>query len=366
MKSLLAQRLLGNDPLSWIISIGAAAFAFVLLLLINRFVVRKLRSLAARTSTQIDDVLAEVLSRTSSLTLFVIATVLGAQFLTLRPALESALLQALWLTLLAQFGLWGNGAISFWLERSMQQSVGGATTPTATMSAIGFVARVALWSLVILMGLSNIGVDITGLIAGLGIGGIAVALALQNVLSDLFASLSIVLDKPFVIGDFIIVDQMQGTVEYVGLKTTRLRSISGEQLIVSNADLLRSRIRNLKRMDERRALFQFGITYRTPADTVAKVGAIARQAIESQSGVRFERAHFKEFGESALVFECVYYVLSPDYNRFMDIQEQINLALLKKLRGAGAEFAYPTRTLVMQPADGAARKVRGRAGGKRA
>jgi small-conductance mechanosensitive channel len=216
------------------------------------------------------------------------------------------------------------------------------------MTAIGFVARVALWSLVILVGLSNLGVDITGLIAGLGIGGIAVALALQNVLGDLFASLSIVLDKPFVIGDFIVVDQMQGTVEYVGLKTTRLRSISGEQLIVSNADLLRSRIRNLKRMDERRALFTFSVMYQTPAEKLERVSQIARNVIAAQPLVRFERAHFKEFGESALVYECVYFVLSPDYLVFMDTQQRINIALVEALKAEGVEFAYPTRTVIVQ------------------
>jgi len=218
------------------------------------------------------------------------------------------------------------------------------------MSAIGFVVRLVLWSLVALIALDNLGVNITGLIAGLGIGGIAVALALQNVLGDVFASLSIVLDKPFVLGDFIVVDQLSGTVEYVGLKTTRIRALSGEQLIVSNADLLRSRIRNFKRMQERRVLFQFGVTYQTPTDLLERISQIARQVIESEKLTRFDRAHFKEFGESALLYECVYYVLSADYNVYMDIQQRINIALAHHLQSAGVEFAYPTRTIIMQHA----------------
>jgi small-conductance mechanosensitive channel len=350
MKSLLNQRFLGNDPLAWAIAVGLTALLFVVLLFVNRIVGKKLRSLAARTDTKIDDLFAEVLGRTSPLMLFVLSAVVGAQFLALRPAVDAVLGNVFGVALLIQVGLWGNGAVSFWLERSMQQTSGAQAGTTATMTAIGFVARLALWSLVILVGLSNLGVDITGLIAGLGIGGIAVALALQSVLGDLFASLSIVLDKPFVIGDFIVVDQLQGTVEYVGLKTTRIRSLSGEQLIVSNADLLRSRIRNFKRMNERRILFTFGVTYQTPADSMAKVAKIARDVIEAQQGVRFDRAHFKEFGESSLVYECVYFVLSPDYNVYMDVQQAINIGLAQALQVEKIGFAYPTRTLIVHQA----------------
>lgn len=363
MRSLLDQRFLGNDPLNWAIAFGATALMFVILLSVNRLVGRKLRSIASRTETRIDDLMAEVLGRTSSLALLVVSAVVGSNALTLRPAVESVVVQGFWLAVLIQLGLWGNGAVSFWLERSMQQASGAQTGTTATMTAIGFVARLALWSLVILVGLSNLGVDITGLIAGLGIGGIAVALALQSVLGDLFASLSIVLDKPFVIGDFIVVDQLSGTVEYVGLKTTRIRSLSGEQLIVSNADLLRSRIRNFKRMNERRIVFTFGVTYQTPTESMAKVAQIAQGVIRGQKGVRFDRAHLKEFGDSALVYECVYFVLSPDYNEYMNVQQAINIGLARALRAEGIEFAYPTRTLIVHHAAATGAAAGGGSGG---
>ena len=348
MKSILQQKYLGNDPLTWVIAIGVAALTFVILLLLNRFVVRKLRTLAARTDTHIDDVAAEVLSRTRPLMLFIVAVIVGAEFLTLRPAVETILRQILLLSVLVQVGLWGNGAVSFWLERSMAQSTTTGSAGSTAMTAIGFVARLVLWSLVVLIALDNVGVDITGLVAGLGIGGIAVALALQSVLGDLFASLSIVLDKPFVLGDFIVVDELSGTVEYVGLKSTRIRSLSGEQLIVSNADLLRSRIRNFKRMEERRILFRFGVTFQTPADKMERVSQITRAAIEAQAGVRFDRAHFKEFGDSSLVYECAYYVLSPDYNVYMDIQQRINIAIAQALKTEGVSLALPTRTIIVQ------------------
>jgi small-conductance mechanosensitive channel len=264
---------------------------------------------------------------------------------------------------LFQVGLWGNGIVSFGLERSMSQQAATGGTSTTTMSAIGFVARLALWSLVVLFALDNLGVNITGLIAGLGIGGIAVALALQNVLGDIFASLSIVLDKPFVLGDFIVVDQLSGTVEYVGLKSTRIRALSGEQLIVSNADLLHSRIRNFKRMQERRILFEFGVTYQTPTDQLEQISQTLRQVVESEKGVRFDRAHFKTFGESSLIFECAYYVLSADYNIYMDTQQRINIALARALQSMGVKFAYPTRTLIVQHASSTGASAGGGSGG---
>jgi small-conductance mechanosensitive channel len=223
----------------------------------------------------------------------------------------------------------------------MEEDAAGATT----VNALGFIARAGLWWVLLLMGLSNLGVDITAFIAGFGIGGIAVALAVQNVLGDLFASLSIVLDKPFVIGDFIIVDDLLGTVEHVGLKTTRLRSLSGEQLVFSNSDLLNSRIRNFKRMYHRRVVFEFGVTYQTPYEKAARIGALVREIVEAQEKTRFDRAHFKEYGDFALVYEVVYHVLEPDFNVYMDIQQAINLEIFRRFEEENISFAYPTQTL---------------------
>jgi small-conductance mechanosensitive channel len=208
--------------------------------------------------------------------------------------------------------------------------------------------RLALWSTVALLVLANLGIDVTAMVAGLGIGGIAVALAAQNILGDLFASASIVLDKPFVIGDFIIVGEDMGTVEHIGLKTTRVRSLSGEQLVFANNDLLKSRIRNFKRMNERRAAFGIGVTYQTPAEKLAAIPAMLREAVEAQSPTRFDRAHFKQYGDSALLFEVVYYVLSPDYNLYMDIQQAINLAVFRRFAEEQIEFAHPTYTVCLK------------------
>jgi small-conductance mechanosensitive channel len=241
--------------------------------------------------------------------------------------------------------LLANHAISMWLGR--QRSTRSAEDPAAvtTLTGLSYVARLAIWSAALLLTLENLGVDVTALVAGLGVGGIAIALAIQNVLGDLFGSLSIALDKPFVIGDFIIVGDMLGTVERIGLKTTRVRSLSGEQLVFSNSDLLGSRIRNYKRMQERRVPFTVGVTYQTPVDELERIPGLARECIESTPNTRFDRAHFKEFGDSSFVFEFVYYVGSRDYNEYMDAQQSVNLGLCRRFEERGIEFAYPTRTL---------------------
>ncbi|MGH7446139.1 MAG: mechanosensitive ion channel family protein, partial [Longimicrobiales bacterium] len=213
------------------------------------------------------------------------------------------------------------------------------------INALGFVIRLGFYSVLVLMGLSNLGFDITALIAGLGIGGIAIALALQNVLGDLFASLSIVLDRPFIIGDFIIVDNLAGTVEYIGLKTTRVKSLSGEQLVFANGDLLSSRVRNFKRMYERRIVFSLGVTYQTPRAQLEQIPSMIRAAVERQQNTRFDRSHFLAYGDFSLNFETVYYVLVPEYNTYMDVQQAINFEIHRAFEDAGIEFAYPTQTV---------------------
>jgi small-conductance mechanosensitive channel len=207
-----------------------------------------------------------------------------------------------------------------------------------------------LWALLTLVALGNLGVDITALVAGLGVGGVAVALATQNILGDVFASVSILLDKPFVPGDFVIIDDYMGTVENIGIKTTRIRSLGGEQIVFSNADLLRSRLRNYKRMAERRVVFRLGVVYQTTPETLKHVPDILREIVEAQDGTRFDRSHFVSYGDFALVFETVYYVVSPDYNRYMDINQAINLEIARRFADTGIEFAYPTQTLLVQKA----------------
>jgi small-conductance mechanosensitive channel len=241
-----------------------------------------------------------------------------------------------------------NHAIKFLIDRYRRKKIESNAAAVTTLSSIGFVLKTLLWFILLLVVLDNYGVNVTALVAGLGISGIAVALAVQNVLGDLFASFSIVFDKPFVIGDFIIVGDFMGTVEYVGLKTTRVRSLSGEQLIFSNTDLLKSLIRNFKRMFERRVVFTIGVLYQTSYEKLIEIPEMIQSIIESHSQARFDRAHFKEYGAYSLNFEIVYWIQDPDYNVYMDIQQAINLSIFRQFKEKGIQFAYPTQTLLIE------------------
>ncbi len=339
------QQFYGNSVKDWIIAIGVAIAAFVLLRIIISFVYRRVRAFAKKTKTGVDDLVANMLNNIRFFFYFFVAIYFGSLILDLPKTMDDVLTRLIIIAFLGQSAIWGTGIITYWLERYKQQKMQEDAASVTTFSALGFLAKLILWTVILLLVLENLGVDITALVAGLGVGGIAIALAVQNILGDLFASLSIVLDKPFVIGDFIIVDDYMGSVEHIGLKTTRLRSLSGEQLVMANSDLLKSRIRNYKRMFERRVVFSIGVIYQTSYEKVAAIPQMIREIIEKQELVRFDRSHFKEYGASSLNYETVYWVKSPDYNQYMDIHQAINLELYRRFEEEGIEFAYPTQTL---------------------
>jgi small-conductance mechanosensitive channel len=235
-------------------------------------------------------------------------------------------------------------------KHASAQQVGTAPQDTVSATLIGWALQTALWTMVGLAVLSNLGFNITAFIASLGIGGIAVALAAQNILGDLFASVSIALDKPFEVGDAIASGSVSGTVEHVGLKTTRLRSPSGEQIVVSNTELIKDSLKNYKRMQTRRIEFKFGITYDATPEQAAAVPGIVRRVIEAQPQVKFDRAHFTSFGESSLDYVVVYIMQTADYGVYMDTQQAVNIALMREFAAIGVEFAFPTRTVVLAQA----------------
>ncbi|MBN1938186.1 MAG: mechanosensitive ion channel family protein [Candidatus Aminicenantes bacterium] len=334
-----------NTVQTWIIAAGVVLVTILVLRLIRGIIHRRLAAFSLRTETQVDDLIADLVHKTKFFFLLALAFYAGAQALVLSEALKTALDRAVVVAVVLQGVVWAGTVFDFWINRTRRRKAETDQASLTTFSALGFLGRLALWSAALLLILDNLGIDVTTLIAGLGVGGIAVALAVQNILGDLFASMSIVLDKPFVIGDFIIVGDLMGTVEHVGLKTTRIRSLGGEQVIISNGDLLKSRIKNYKRMIERRVVFTIGVTYQTPAEKLAAIPAVIRNIIEARDNARFDRAHFREFGDFALLFEAVYYVISPDYGVYMDVQQEINLALFRAFAAEGIEFAYPTQTL---------------------
>ncbi len=343
---------LGATAGAWITLLLVWAAATLALVFVLKFLVWRIEKIARRTTNVVDDVVTSVLQKTHFYFLLAIGLYIAVFIAPLTESVARYITRIVFLVLMVQVISWGNHLISDWVRRYRERKLETDAAAVTTMQAVGFVARLVLYAVVLLVALENFGVDVTALVAGLGIGGIAIALALQNILGDLFASLSIVLDKPFVVGDFLIMEEYLGTVEQIGLKTTRIRSLSGEQIIFSNSDLLKSRIRNYKRMFERRIVFGFGVIYQTPVELLKEIPVVVREIIESLDDTRFDRAHFKEFGNSALNFEVVYYVLLPDYNVYMDRQQAINLALFERFAEMGVEFAYPTQMLYVAKADG--------------
>ncbi len=344
----LQTQIASNSLQTWLIA-AIIALAALLVAGIFRFIsCRQLNRLVTHTDVPLWPVLLAMVKRTKWLFITLLALFIGASVIELPGTLRANFTTIVIIALLIQTGLWGTAAFQVIIEQYRQHQLDKDPASITTLSVLNLISKIILWSIIVLLVLDNLGVNITALVAGLGVGGIAVALAVQTILGDLFASLSIVLDKPFVVGDFLIVDDLLGSVEYVGLKTTRLRSLSGEQLIFSNSDLLKSRIRNYGRMYERRVVFNIGVTYQTPRDKLIKIPKIIREAVEQQDKTRFDRSHFKEYGDFALIFESVYYVLGPDYNEYMDIQQAINLHIHEGFEQEGIEFAYPTQTLFVQ------------------
>ena len=344
----------GNDLAAWTRALLQFALWFTVLPIVKTFVAARLRKLSPEKSAAPLELALALLKRTTRAFLVVVAIYLALRWLEVPHRydryINGAMLFFVWL----QVAMWGTAALRFFVDRRVLVSARDEKEGSASLNILKFVGVAAVWVLALLLLLANLGIDITALIAGLGVGGIAIALAVQNVLGDLLASLSIALDKPFKVGDFLVVGAEKGSVEYIGIKSTRLRSLDGEQIVISNADLLGARVHNYGRMYERRASFRLGIVYETPRGKIEAVPGIIRRAIEAQPKTRFDRAHFAAYGDFALNFEAVYYVLEPDYGVYMDIQQAINLQILEEFSREGIEFAYPTTVQYNRPRPGAA------------
>lgn len=319
-------------------------FKLVLVALLTR-----LKALSERTSTDIDDVIIAALSGIRGFVYTLVALYLSLQLFALPEIVDTflsavVLIAVAWQLIEVALCFVEYGAMRF-LEKD--EDGDGEVDPNAATAShmVTLIARIILWGFGIIFVLSNLGIDVTSLVAGLGIGGIAVAFALQGVLSDLFASFSIYADKPFRIGDFIVLGGDSGTVEKIGIKTTRIRTLQGEELVVSNAELTTARVQNFKKMQERRSVVQFGITYETPHEKVKQVNGVVERIFEAIEGARLDRVHFTTFADSALLFDVVFYVDSPNYADFLDRQQQFNFALMDKFAELGIEFAYPTQTI---------------------
>lgn len=346
----------GISFLNIAIALAVAVASYALMVFGLRLVTGRLRKVAERTRTTMDDILVHVLAGTNRWLLLLAALLIGIGLLDLPPRWSERVAQLWFVAVAMQLGLWFTRAIALGVRSYESRTSGRAEGQlTASATLLSWFLRTVLWAVILLAVLSNVGVNITAFVASLGVGGIAVALAVQNILGDLFASLSIAVDKPFEVGDFISSDAGVGTVEYVGLKTTRIRALTGEQIVVGNTELLKQPVKNFRRMEERRIAFKFGVTYDTPPDAAEAIPGIVRGLVQADQKLRFDRAHFHAFGDSSLDYEVVYHVLDSDYGAYMDAQQRLNLGLLREFAARGIEFAFPTRTLyLVHPGNGKA------------
>jgi small-conductance mechanosensitive channel len=337
--------LFGNTLTDYTIAIFSFLIAYGAFKLLQVVVILNLRRLSERTTTDLDDTFVKMVESFRPPFYAFLAFWFALRFVTIYGITETLITGILIIWAVYQVVI----AVGIFVEDILLKRVARDSDPTtqSAMRLLSNIAKGAIWGLGIILVLSNLGVDVTSLLAGVGIGGIAIAFALQGILSDLFSSFSIYFDKPFKVGDFVVVGDEKGTVKHIGIKSTRLLALSGEEIILSNRHLTTAQVHNYKQMLERRCSFSIGVTYDTSKEKLHRANEIIKNAIEKQDAVRFDRVHFKEFADSALVFDIVYYVLSGEYNKYMDINQEINFFIKEEFDKEGIEFAYPTQTIHM-------------------
>jgi len=332
-----------NPVLSYAYALAIFLGVLVALKIFQKIVLARLRKLSKRTKTQIDDLIVSAVQSLRPPFYLVLALWLSLRSLSLGFVLESIVDAFLVMVVVYQVVVSLYIPLDYISHRRFQDP-----TRRQAFDLIAKIAKGVLWAFAVLLVLSNLGFDITSLVAGLGIGGIAIALALQNILSDLFSSFAIYFDKPFEVGDFIVVGDAMGVVKRIGVKTTRITSLQGEEVVLSNKELTTSRIQNFKKMKERRVVFRFGVEYSTSQDQLSRIPSIVKKVVEDISGTHFDRTHFFSFGASSLDFEVVYYVESDDYNTYMDTLQAVHLGIKGELEKEGVAFAFPSRTVYLQ------------------
>jgi small-conductance mechanosensitive channel len=351
LDDLLSRTYLNNSLQDYLIFVGIFLAGILMIHLLKNIILHRLKRWSEKTHTTVDDFLIHIIEGKLIPLLYFGSLYLSAESLDLTP-FAIKIIDVSGVILLTFFGLRLIVALinysleSYWVKKEVDEN------RQRSLKGIITVIKAVIWGIGITFLLDNLGFEISTVVAGLGIGGIAVALAAQTILGDLFSYFTIFFDRPFEIGDFIIIGDYMGSVEHVGIKSTRIRSLGGEQLVFSNTDLTNSRIRNYKRMEKRRIVFKLGVTYQTTTDQLKDVPVIIKDAIDNVNNTAFDRAHFSSYGDFSLVFEVVYYVLSGDYNKYMDTQQEINFAIKKEFEDCSIEFAYPTQTLFVEKNEG--------------
>jgi small-conductance mechanosensitive channel len=343
LRDLWYTEFLWNPVGQWVIALALFGITFTLLPLLKGYISqqrRKWHDTGREVPTAIE-VVTLLISRTSKLFLFTLAVLLASTQVELPERFGRIERIAIVLTFWFQVGLWGMSAVRYAIDKRARRGGGLDPALASSIDIIVFIAGLTIWAMAFLLALDNLGVEIKPLLAGLGIGGIAVALAVQTVLSDLLASMSIALDKPFAVGDALQVDDLNGTVEHIGVKSTRLRSLTGEQIIISNADILKARVRNNGRLRDRRAAFFINVRYDTPAEKLRQIPGIVQDIVMKQPNVRFDRCHLLVLGDWALRYEVVFNMTVNDYGAYADVQQDVNIRIVEALKNLGVEVAFP-------------------------
>ncbi|MBL7872875.1 MAG: mechanosensitive ion channel family protein [Cyclobacteriaceae bacterium] len=346
MQDFLKREYYGNDVEHYLITLAIIFGGLLLLRIMRKSILRKIKDWTSKTETQLDDYLVRGIEKFGLPILNYVVIYFAIRYLVLPEHVEKLIRNAI----VVIFTFYGVRMISSFARLSLEAFIKSRHEGEEKLKQLGgimLVINIILWGIGLLFIFTNLGYDVTAIVAGLGIGGIAIALAAQNILGDLFNYFVIFFDRPFEIGDFVAVDDKKGTVEYIGIKTTRLKSITGEQLVFSNSDLTNSRIHNFKRMERRRIIFSLGVVYQTPPQLLEKIPTIIKDIIAAQPKVTFDRAHFSKFGASSLDYEIVYFVETSEYNQYMDLQQKINMQIFHAFAAEKIEFAYPTQTLFL-------------------
>lgn len=336
-------------PNPYVLATGVTLLAYLGIYALKKLLTIRLTRFFGKTGNKWDDIIVYTLEQTTHLWMVGCAIYISMSFIPHPKAWDNYTDRAFFILSMLQIAVWANYLVDRWIIMSVNKKTRYNPAAASSISLIQLLAKIFILSAVLLFTLNNLGIKITTILAGLGVGGIAVALALQRILGDLFSSLSIVMDKPFVVGDFIVLDQYMGEVERIGLKTTRIRSLGGEQIIISNSDLLATRIRNYKRMHERRVAFVLSLTLFTRGEEMKKAVSLITAIVSSKPRVRFDRCHFMSIGKISLDIELVYWVLSDDYNIHMDILQDILLDIQKAFEAEKLSFARPVQTVTVEP-----------------
>lgn len=351
MEDFLERTWYENTVQEYLITFGGILLALLLVKLFKKSVMSRLQRWSEHTETHVDDYVIRTLDKYIIPIVYVVVVYVGLNYLNLSEKVENVLSVALTVVITFFAIRFVSATILQLLSHYVRRQENGVEK-VKQLGGVMLLINVMIWGIGLLFFFDNIGYDVTAVVAGLGIGGIAIALAAQNILGDLFNYFVIFFDRPFEIGDFLIIDDKLGVVENIGIKTTRIKSLSGEQLVFSNSDLTSSRIHNYKRMQRRRILFGIGVVYQTSYENLKKIPEVLKSIVLEQDNVEFDRAHFKNYGDSSLNFEVVYFILSSDYNMYMDIQQEINFRIFEEFKRMDVEIAYPTRTLFLMNGEG--------------